>query len=458
MWLVLGGVMGLALGWALGTLTGRRRAEGRLTEVSNEAAAARERAELRGEQVEALRRDLAALQAQAQSLGVRAAELQAALEQERRGMAEKQALLDEARTRLSDAFKALSAEALQNNGQSFLALARATLEKFQESARGDLEKRQQAIGELVRPMRESIDKFDGRVREIEQARTDAYARLTQQIVSMQETQQQLRGETASLVKALGTPQVRGRWGELTLRRVVELAGMQAHCDFEEQVSVSGGSDDRLRPDLVVRLPSGRSVAVDAKAPLTAYLEAADAPDDALRTAKLADHARRIKEHIRALTAKNYWERIQPAPEFVVLFLPGEQFYSAALQADPSLIEWSVGQRVILATPTTLIALLKAVSYGWKQEALAVNARQIADLGRELYKRLTDMSGHLAEVGDRLGKATQSYNRAVGSFETRVLVSARRFETLEADMPDRSLDPIAQIEAMPRMPESVGGNG
>jgi DNA recombination protein RmuC len=436
-------------------LMGRRGAERRQAETANIHAELRARAALREEQIEASRRELETLRGELHALGGRAAELQATLEQERRGMAEKQALLDEARTRLSDAFKALSADALKHNGESFLALARATLEKFQESARGDLEKRQQAIGELVKPMRESIEKFDGRVREIEQARTDAYARLTQQIVSMQETQQQLRGETASLVKALGTPQVRGRWGELTLRRVVELAGMQAHCDFEEQVSMAGENDDRLRPDLVVRLPSGRSVAVDAKAPLTAYLEASEATDDAVRTAKLADHARRIREHIRALTAKNYWERIQPAPEFVVLFLPGEQFYSAALQADPSLIEWSVGQRVILATPTTLIALLKAVSYGWKQEALAVNARQIADLGRELYKRLTDMSGHLAEVGDRLGKATQSYNRAIGSFETRVLVSARRFETLEADMPDRSLDPIAEIEVQPRLPGSNG---
>lgn len=446
---LIGSGVGLALGGLLGYLMGRRGVEQTLASATHELAATRERVELREEQVAALQRESAALQAQVHELGARAAELQAMVEQERQGMAAKQALLEEARIRLSDAFKALSAEALQNNGQSFLTLARSTLEKFQETARGDLEKRQQAIGEMVKPVRESIERFDVRVREIEHARTDAYARLTQQIISMQETQQQLRGETASLVKALGTPQVRGRWGELTLRRVVELAGMQAHCDFDEQVSVPGENDDRLRPDLIVRLPSGRSVAVDAKAPLTSYLEASETTDDAARLVKLADHARRIREHIRALTAKSYWDRIQPAPEFVVLFLPGEQFYSAALQSDPTLIEWGVEQRVILATPTTLIALLKAVSYGWKQEALAANARQIAELGRDLYKRLADMTGHLAEVGDRLGKATQSYNKAIGSFESRVLVSARRFEELETDAPDKDLPLLAAIEVQPR---------
>jgi DNA recombination protein RmuC len=365
---------------------------------------------------------------------------------------EKLGLLEQARTALADAFKALSADALRSNNQTFLDLARATLGSFQEQARGDLSKRQQAIDDLVRPMREKLDEFKRHVGEIEKERGQAYVQLREQVKSLLETQQQLRGETANLAKALAAPQVRGRWGELQLRRVVELAGMLDHCDFEAQVSATGAAGERLRPDLVVRLPAGRSVAVDAKAPLNAYLEAIDAKDDATRASRLADHARRIREHIRALGAKSYWDALPAAPEFVVLFLPGEHFYSAALQEDPKLIEVGVDQRVILATPTTLIALLKAVAYGWKQQALADNARQIADLGRELYKRLADMTGHFEDLGDRLGKATESYNKTVGSLNARVMVQARRFEELHAAAGDQKLPELAPLETAPRKVE------
>ena len=361
---------------------------------------------------------------------------------------ERVATLENARSALSDAFKALSADALRSNNQSFLELARATLERFQEQARGDLSKRQQAIDEIVRPVRETLEKFDRRVNEIEQSRTDAYARLTEQVVSLQSTQVQLRKETLNLARALGSPQSRGRWGELTLRRVVELAGMQRFCDFDEQVNLPG-EEGRLRPDMIVRVPGGHCVAVDAKAPLNAYLEAMNATDENERRIKMGEHARRIREHIKSLGSKNYWDRLHPAPEFVVLFLPGESFYSAALEADPTLIEAGQDQRVTLATPTTLIALLKAVSFGWRQEALAENAQHISELGRELYKRLVDMTGHFEDLGDRLQKATESYNKAIGSLETRVLVSARRFAELQAAAPDQVLPALGPVEVIPR---------
>jgi DNA recombination protein RmuC len=378
----------------------------------------------------------------------RRAGLEATLEQERRAAEEKLGLLDEAREKLSDAFKALSAEVLQSSSRSFLELAKASLEKYQEGARGDLEKRQSAIAELLAPVRESLSKVDAKIGEIEKGRIDAYASLSQQVKSMAETQQALRAEAGNLVKALRTPQVRGRWGEIQLRRVVEIAGMVNYCDFNEQETVSGEAG-RLRPDLVVRLPGGKSVVVDAKVPLSAYLEAAEAPSEAVRLAKLQEHARQVRDHVTALSRKSYFDQFQPAPEFVVLFLPGESFFSAALEQDPSLLEAGAGKNVVLATPTTLIALLKAVAYGWKQENLAENAREVSALGRELHKRLSDMGGHVAKLGRALSGSVEAYNATVGSLESRVLVSARRFKELEASSVDDAIEPLSPVEHAPR---------
>jgi len=315
-------------------------------------------------------------------------------------------------------------------------------------AKGDLEKRQQAVEQIVRPVRESLDKFDTKIQDMEKARVGAYEGLKQQVTSLQVSEEQLRKEAANLVKALGTPRVRGRWGEIQLRRVVELAGMLDHCDFHEQASVTT-EDGRLRPDLVVHLPGGKHIVVDAKAPLAGYLEALEASTDEIRDARMDDHARHIREHLTALSRKAYWDQFQPAPEFVVLFLPGETFFSAALERDPSLLEQGVEQRVILATPTTLITLLKAVSYGWRQETLADHAREISDLGKELYKRLADMTGHFEDLGARLGKAVESYNKAIGSLETRVLVSARRFHELKSTGIETELASLAPVESVPR---------
>ncbi len=373
------------------------------------------------------------------------AELQERLVQEQKASKEKLALLEDTRSKLSDAFRALSSEALRSNNESFLKLAQENLQRFQQGAQSDLEKRQKAIEQLTQPIHERLEKFDGKLDLLEKARHGAYQALDTQLKALVETHlPQLHRETADLVKALRQPQARGRWGEVQLKRVVEMAGMLEHCDFDQQVSHTDDTGNRQRPDMIVHLPGGRQVVVDAKAPVEAYLEAVEAQDEVARNLALAHHARQVREHITQLSKKAYFDQFDPTPEFVVLFVPGEAFFSAALTQDHTLIEYGAKNRVIPASPTTLIALLKAVAYGWRQEAMAQNAIEIAALGKELFDRIATLAEHWSKVGQRLNQAAEAYNNSGGTLDRRVLPSARRFRDLKTVSADKGIESLTQV--------------
>lgn len=370
------------------------------------------------------------------------------LEQERGALKQKIEHLSEMQSGMGSSFKSLSFEALERNSKAFIDMAKETLEKYQVGARAELEKRHQSILEVVSPVKEALGKIDLEMKQLEKERKGDQESLKEHLKILIDSERHLRQETSSLVKALRAPIGRGRWGEIQLRRVVELSGMLSYCDFYEQVSV--GSDEGIfRPDLIVKLPGGRQVVVDAKVPMEAYLDAMASSDEEMKLQKMKDHSRQLRAHLAALSKKAYWEHFHPSPELVILFLPSEAFFSAALENDPSLLEAGMEQRVIISTPTTLIALLRAIAYGWKQESLSRHAEEVSLLGHELYKRLIDMSGHFNKMGRSLSSAVDAYNKGVGSLEARVLVSARKFKEMGAAAAHLDFEEIAPVEKTPK---------
>ena len=352
-----------------------------------------------------------------------------------------------AKDQLADTFKALATDALRGNNETFIGQAAQAFKTVKTEAEGDLAQRQQAIEGLIKPLNEALQRYETQIANMERARQSAYGGLDQHLKTLTQTHERLQQETGNLVKALRAPQVRGQWGEITLKRVAELAGMVEHCDFREQETAEGEAS-RLRPDMIIQLPAGRQIVVDAKAVLAAYLEAVEAQDDGVRLERLRHHAAQVRARMEQLSAKAYWSQFQQAPEFVVLFLPGEQFLGAALEHDRTLIEDGFEKRVVIATPTTLIALLRAVAYGWRQEQLAENAQAISALGKDLFERMAVLAEHLAEVGGALNKGVTAYNKAIGSLEARVLPSARKFKDLGIGS-EKDIPKLESLEQAPR---------
>lgn len=381
------------------------------------------------------------------TLSQRNAELNTTLELERKTHADKLETLEQARAQLSETFGHLSSQALKHNSEEFLKLAQENLKQFHTKAQGDLSQKEQAIENLLKPIKEALNKTEQQIRAMEHERKEAYGSLTKHLETMAQTQQALQGETRNLVKALSRPEVRGQWGEMTLKRLAELAGMVEHCDFFEQEHTNT-EEGAMRPDMIVRMPGDREIVVDVKTPLDAYLSAVEATDDTERETHLIRHTKNVRKRVQELASKGYWNQFAHSPDFVVLFIPGDQFLSTALDHDRNLLEDAMQQKVILATPTSLVALLRAVAYGWRQESLASNAEQIRQVGEELYGRLGTFADHLGKMGKSLNSSVQHFNKAVSSFDSRVIPSVRKFSEMGISA-KKEVEGLEQIELATR---------
>ena len=449
-------VLVAAAAFALGRSVGQSAERAVTTIDAARVAAERARFEAIAQRVPGLERDLSGARVQIddregklREAEARLAEALARLSESEKSAAEKLELMARAETSLKDAFQALSLDALEKSRAAFLDQAQATFGQFRESALKDFAVKETTFAQLVAPVRESLSKFESHVHELEQKRSEAYAGLSEQFASFKEGQALLRGETERLVTALRAPSVRGRWGEFQMRRVVEMAGMIQHCDFVEQRAIQG-EEGRLRPDLIVHLPGGKTVVVDAKVPLSAYLDAKDARDENERRDLMQQHAKQLRKHVGELSDKSYADQLSSSPDFVVMYVPIESAFADAVQADPSLLDDAVEGNVIPAGPMTLLSLLKGAAYGWRQERIARNAEQISELGKDLYNRLSVMASHLGQVGEALGRATLAYNKAIGSMESRVLVQARRFKELGA----AAGEDIPELETISHAPRQL----
>jgi DNA recombination protein RmuC len=448
---ILTAAISLAAGFLVAWLWSRVSFQNRRLELERQSASQQGASEELKRQSGALQENMRTLQGRVEEEQKLRAAADKEVENQRANTAEQRRLLEEAEKKLKEAFQSLASEALQASNRQFMELAGARFDSLQKEASGDLEQRKIAIGGMVEPLEKAVNELRFEVNKIESARQEAYGSLRTEVQQLATTSKELRQETGSLVSSLKQPQVKGKWGELTLRRAVELAGMSPHCDFLEQQSVDT-EEGRLRPDLIVHLPGETQIVIDAKVPLHAFLAAVSARSDVEYCAAMAQHASLVRNHINRLSAKEYWKEFKITPEFVVLFVPGESFFSAALEQDRTLIEDAIEKRVVLASPTTLIALLRAIAYGWKQQLVAENAERIKDLGKELYDRILKFAEHLSDVAKGLERASKAYNSAISSFDSRLVPSARKFREMGVGSEDiPNLDPI---ETFPRPTLSI----